>query len=46
MKLKKHKDNWDLLGKEDPLWAVLTEKDKKGNKWEAAEFLATGKKGN
>ena len=31
--------NWTDLGAEDPLWAVLTDPAKKGNKWDEDEFL-------
>jgi SAM-dependent methyltransferase len=34
--------NWDILGKEDPLWAIITWEDKKGNKWDREEFFASG----
>jgi len=33
---------WDALGGVDPLWAILSEADKKGRRWDAAEFFATG----
>lgn len=36
------KKNWDKMGKLDPLWAVLSDPDKKGNKWDVEEFFATG----
>ena len=32
---------WTKLGDEDPMWAVLTDKGKRG-RWDPAEFLATG----
>jgi len=32
---------WTRLGAEDPLWAVLTEREKRGN-WTPEDFLATG----
>jgi SAM-dependent methyltransferase len=34
---------WDGLGADDPLWAVLTERGKDGQRWDVDEFLATGK---
>lgn len=34
---------WQSLGRDDPLWAVLSHADKRGGRWDAAEFLATGK---
>ena len=42
MDLKELQRNWDILGKEDPLWAIITWADKRGNKWDLAEFLASG----
>ena len=42
MNLEKLKKNWEALGKEDPMWAVLTNPTKVNNKWEPAEFFATG----
>src|SRR3989338_957648 len=44
MKLHETGTNWDILGKEDPLFAVLTFKDKRGGKWNKQEFFETGKK--
>jgi 2-polyprenyl-3-methyl-5-hydroxy-6-metoxy-1,4-benzoquinol methylase len=35
--------NWDAFGKTDPLWAVLTEPDKRLNNWDQAEFFETGR---
>lgn len=34
------KDQWDTMGKENPLWAVLTD----NAKWKTEEFFLTGKK--
>jgi SAM-dependent methyltransferase len=42
MTLKRLRRDWDLLGKQDPLWAVLLSNDKRGNRWEVEEFFATG----
>lgn len=44
MRLKLLQKNWNKLGKEDPLFAVLTYKDKRGGKWDEREFFETGKK--
>lgn len=33
---------WDCFGKTDPLWSILTEADKKGNKWDTNEFFHRG----
>lgn len=38
------KQTWDDLGKEDPLWAILSVPEKKGNKWDVKEFFDTGDK--
>jgi SAM-dependent methyltransferase len=42
MELKDLQRNWDVLGKEDPFWAILTAGDKKDNKWDLGEFFASG----
>jgi ubiquinone/menaquinone biosynthesis C-methylase UbiE len=34
---------WDALGCEDPLWAVLSTPETRGNRWQADEFFATGR---
>lgn len=34
---------WQTLGRDDPLWAVLSHADKRRGRWDAAEFLATGR---
>jgi SAM-dependent methyltransferase len=34
--------NWDEFGKQDPLWAIRTEPDKRGGKWEVGEFFSSG----
>jgi SAM-dependent methyltransferase len=34
--------NWDLLGERDPLWAILSEKDKKGARWDLDAFFRSG----
>jgi SAM-dependent methyltransferase len=34
---------WEALGRDDPLWAVLSQADKRGGRWDAQEFLATGR---
>ena len=33
---------WTRLGREDPLWAVLTDRDRAGGGWDTDGFLATG----
>ncbi|HUK56434.1 MAG TPA: methyltransferase domain-containing protein [Nitrospiria bacterium] len=44
MDIKELKKHWDDLSKTDPLWAILTEPDKKGNRWSPDEFFETGRK--
>jgi ubiquinone/menaquinone biosynthesis C-methylase UbiE len=43
MELLDSQKNWDQLGKDDPLWVVLSHAEKKGGKWDLSEFFATGK---
>jgi SAM-dependent methyltransferase len=43
MKLSELQRNWDVLGKEDPFWAIITWQDKRGNRWDPAEFFASGR---
>ena len=33
---------WQTLGRDDPLWAVLSHADKRGGRWDPEAFLATG----
>src|SRR5262245_27704425 len=42
MDLKTLQNNWDQLGKTDPLWAILSDPAKKGGRWDLDEFLRTG----
>lgn len=43
MNLRGLKRNWNAFGKKDPLWAILTLDEKKGNKWDVEEFFARGR---
>ncbi len=36
--------NWQGLAEVDPLWAVLSEPDKRGKKWDVEEFYETGRR--
>jgi 2-polyprenyl-3-methyl-5-hydroxy-6-metoxy-1,4-benzoquinol methylase len=45
MNLRKLQKNWDEFGRTDPLWAILAELDKEGNRWELDQFLETGERG-
>ncbi len=42
MKLSDLETTWNGLGGTDPLWAILSHPDKKGRRWAAEEFFATG----
>jgi SAM-dependent methyltransferase len=42
MDLEQLKRNWETFGREDPLWAVLTDPNRRGGRWDLDEFLATG----
>ena len=42
MNLNELQQNWDKLAREDAMWAVLTDPDKRGRKWTPAEFFQTG----
>jgi ubiquinone/menaquinone biosynthesis C-methylase UbiE len=42
MRLWLTRRHWNLLARTDPLWAVLTEPDRRGNRWKIDEFFATG----
>jgi len=37
--IEKAHENWTQLGKEDAMWAVLSDDTKKGGKWNEAEFF-------
>lgn len=43
MSLAVHKTDWEELASLDPMWAILSEKNKRGNKWDVHEFFDTGK---
>jgi SAM-dependent methyltransferase len=42
MDLEQLKRHWETFGREDPLWAVLTDPDRRGGRWDLEEFLLTG----
>ncbi len=42
MQLEELARSWDQLGRSDPLWAILYDPAKKGNRWSLEEFFATG----
>ena len=43
MNLNELQKNWNRLGKQDPLWAVISYPDKKGRKWVPEQFFQMGK---
>lgn len=42
MSLKTHKRDWEELASLDPMWAILSNREKRGNRWGTEEFFATG----
>jgi ubiquinone/menaquinone biosynthesis C-methylase UbiE len=40
----KLRQTWKILGEDDPLWAVVSHDEKRGGRWDLAEFLATGER--
>lgn len=40
--LRRLAETWELLGKDDPLWAIFTRPDKRGGRWDLQEFMETG----
>ncbi len=42
MNIKRLRKHWDRFGKSDPLWAVITRPDKRGNRWQLDDFFHTG----
>jgi len=43
MNLRRLSRTWDDFGQQDPLWAILSHEDKRGNRWDLEEFLQTGR---
>jgi SAM-dependent methyltransferase len=43
VKLRSQQNQWDQLGRTDPLWAILTDREKRNGRWDEAEFFATGR---
>jgi len=43
MNLRQLRRHWNRFGQTDPLWAILADPDKKGNRWQIDEFFRTGK---
>lgn len=42
MSFEQLKSDWNALGADDPLWAVLTDASRRGGRWNPDEFFATG----
>jgi 2-polyprenyl-3-methyl-5-hydroxy-6-metoxy-1,4-benzoquinol methylase len=42
--LEETRKNWTALGEQDAMWVVLTDPAKKGNRWTAEDFFATGRR--
>lgn len=42
MNFKRTSTLWEELAKSDPLWAICTDPEKRGNKWEINEFFDSG----
>lgn len=40
----RYQEDWENLAQLNPEWAVLTDRSKQQNKWDQAEFFATGEK--
>ena len=43
MSFKQLQRTWDTFGREDPLWAILSHGNKRGNRWNLDDFMATGR---
>ena len=46
MDFKELQEHWNALGEIDPFWAILSDPDKVGNKWDVAEFFQHWNEGN
>jgi len=42
MDLRELQRHWHAFGEQDPMWAILTDPARKGRRWTAEEFFATG----
>lgn len=43
LRLSSLQKSWNDLGNQEPFWAVLSNAEKKGNRWDPEEFFATGR---
>lgn len=39
---ERHRRDWEELAAVDPLWAILSDPQRRGGRWETEDFLATG----
>ena len=39
----RHRQQWEALGRVDPYWAVISEPDKKGGRWDPEAFFESGR---
>jgi len=42
MELDDVERTWETFGQTDPLWAILTQADRKDNRWNIDDFFRTG----
>src|SRR5262245_38037112 len=42
MNIRESRRNWNLWGKQDPFFAILSYKEKRGGQWREADFFRTG----
>jgi ubiquinone/menaquinone biosynthesis C-methylase UbiE len=42
MHLEQHRKDWEEMSRLDPLWAILTDPQKRNGKWDPEEFFQTG----
>ena len=43
MEIQDLRRQWNGMGQEDPLWAILTVPSKAGGRWKVEEFFATSR---
>ncbi len=42
MSLRLHRRRWETLGRKDPLWAILSDPQRRGGGWDVEEFFRSG----
>jgi ubiquinone/menaquinone biosynthesis C-methylase UbiE len=45
MDLTQLRQSWDILAQRDPMWAIISDPNKKGRKWDSAAFFQSGQVG-